>query len=99
PGPDLQRVSCPVLALNGERDTQVDPDLNLPAIRSSLAAGGNQQVMIEELPGLNHLFQSCRTGAVSEYEQIEETISPLALQRITDWISSTMRDKTVNGPK
>jgi len=99
PGPDLQRVSCPVLALNGERDTQVDPDLNLPAIRSSLAAGGNQQVMIEELPGLNHLFQSCRTGAVSEYEQIEETISPLALQRITDWISSTMRDKTGNGPK
>ena len=91
PGDDLQRVTCPVLALNGERDTQVDPKLNLPAIRSSLAAGGNQRVTIEELPGLNHLFQTCRTGAVSEYEQIEETVSPLMLQKLTEWIGSTAR--------
>ena len=90
PADDLKRVTCPVLALNGARDTQVDPRLNLPAIRSSLAAGGNQRVSVEELPGLNHLFQTCRTGGVSEYEQIEETISPLVLQRLTEWISSTV---------
>lgn len=39
-----------------------------------------------ELPGLNHLFQHCETGAVAEYAQIEETISPEVLEIITAWI-------------
>ena len=86
PGPVLEQVTCPVFAINGEKDVQVDPQLNLPAIRAALEKGGNSHFEILELPGLNHLFQTCKTGGVSEYQAIEETISPLALERMTTWI-------------
>ncbi len=86
PGPDLQKITCPVLAINGEKDVQVDPKLNLPKIESSLKAGGNSAFSIKELPGLNHLFQTCKTGGVSEYQSIDETFSPLALESISSWL-------------
>lgn len=94
PGPILQQVKCPVLAVNGSMDLQVDPQLNLPAIEAALQAGGNSDVTIRELPGLNHLFQSCQSGAVSEYGQIEETLAPELLETVTSWIQSkTARQK------
>jgi pimeloyl-ACP methyl ester carboxylesterase len=86
PRPVLSRVTCPVLALTGEKDLQVPPDANLPAIEEALAAGGNESVTVTELPGLNHLFQTADTGAPFEYGRIEETISPTALTAIADWI-------------
>jgi len=86
PRPTLRRVRCPVLAVNGERDTQVAPKVNLAAIAAALAEGGNQAVTVKELPGLNHLFQHCKTGALSEYATIEETISPDVLTLMSDWI-------------
>lgn len=86
PRPTLEKVQCPVLALNGEKDLQVAAKENLPAIREALLAGGNTQVTTREFPGLNHLFQTCSTGAVAEYGQIEETFSPVALSVISDWI-------------
>ncbi len=82
----LRKVSCPVLALSGEKDLQVPPKQNLPAIRKALEDGGNKNFEIDELPGLNHLFQTAKTGAPSEYSTIEETISPLALEKISSWI-------------
>lgn len=86
PAADLARISCPVLALVGEKDVQVDPRLNLPAIREALSAGGNADATVEELPGLNHLFQTCSTGAVSEYDRIEETLAPVAIGKVRDWL-------------
>ncbi len=86
PGPVLEKVTCPVLALNGAKDVQVDPALNLPAIQEALRKGGHQHFAAEEILGVNHLFQTCRTGGVSEYQTIEETISPVVLKRMTDWI-------------
>jgi fermentation-respiration switch protein FrsA (DUF1100 family) len=85
PVPVLEKVKCPVLAINGEKDLQVPPKENLSAIKSALEKGGNQDVEIVELKGLNHLFQSSETGKISEYGQIEETISPLTLQTMLDW--------------
>ena len=82
----LSKVRCPVLAMNGEKDLQVLPDLNLKAIEKHLRAAGNQDFKTIELPGLNHLFQTCETGALSEYVDIEETFSPKALDALTDWI-------------
>ena len=86
PAPALRKVTCPVLAINGEKDTQVPPKLNLPAIRKALQEGGNRHFEVDELPGLNHLFQHAKTGAVAEYAQIEETFSPEALEKIAAWI-------------
>ena len=86
PRPALRRVKCPVLALNGEKDLQVPPKQNLPAVEKALNEVGNPNFKTMELENLNHLFQSCETGAISEYGQIEETISPEVLEIMTEWI-------------
>ena len=86
PRSSLAKVHCPVLALIGEKDRQVPPKENLSQIESTLKATGNSHVTVTELTGLNHLFQTCTTGAPSEYVQIEETIAPAALAVITDWV-------------
>jgi len=93
PKPILSKVKCPVLAINGEKDLQVPPKENLSAIEEVLKTGGNQNYTIKELPGLNHLFQTTQTGLPSEYAKIEETISPVALKIVGDWILEQTRDK------
>jgi pimeloyl-ACP methyl ester carboxylesterase len=86
PKPTLMKVKCPVLAIIGEKDLQVPPKENLQAIEEALKAGGNKHYTVKELPGLNHMFQTAETGSVSEYAKIEETISPIALKVIGNWI-------------
>jgi pimeloyl-ACP methyl ester carboxylesterase len=86
PGPTLEQVKCPVLAINGEKDLQVPPKENLSAIASALKKGNNTNFETKELAGLNHLFQTSTTGKISEYGKIEETISPVALETILNWI-------------
>jgi pimeloyl-ACP methyl ester carboxylesterase len=83
----LKDVKCPVLALNGEKDLQVPPKINLEAIKKGLVKGGNKNVTTIELAGLNHLFQECKTCLPDEYGKIEQTFSPVALQEIKKWIS------------
>jgi len=87
----LEKVSCPVLAINGSKDLQVPAKVNLPAVEKALKKGGNKQVTSIELPGLNHLFQECTTGLPKEYGEIDQTISPVALNEITNWIKKTLK--------
>jgi len=82
----LGQVTCPVLALAGSRDVQVRSKENLQAIEDALRAAGNRRVKTMELQNLNHLFQTCTTGDVSEYGSIEETFSPEALSAMSKWI-------------
>jgi pimeloyl-ACP methyl ester carboxylesterase len=82
----LKQIDCPVLAINGEKDLQVPFDQNLPKIEEALKNGNNTHRTIKKLPGLNHLFQACESGSPAEYAKIEETISPLALKTMGDWI-------------
>ena len=86
PAPALEKVTCPVLAIGGERDLQVSVDQNLPAIEAALKRGGNKDCTVLRLPGLNHLFQDSKTGLPAEYATIEETMSPIALDTIAAWI-------------
>jgi fermentation-respiration switch protein FrsA (DUF1100 family) len=82
-----KQVKCPVLAINGEKDLQVSSAINLPAIEKAVKKGGNINVKTIEMPGLNHLFQSCTTGAPSEYGTIEETFSDEVLNIMAEWIN------------
>jgi fermentation-respiration switch protein FrsA (DUF1100 family) len=86
PATTLRKVTCPVLAINGSLDKQVLPTQNLPPIRKALQEGGNKNFEVDELPGLNHLFQTAKTGSIAEYSQIEETMSPVALEKMSTWI-------------
>lgn len=83
-------ITCPVLALNGEKDSQVLAEKNITAIRVGLKSAGNQQVKAEVLPGLNHLFQPCETGLPAEYGEIEWTFDKQALDLMSAWIREVL---------
>ena len=86
PQPDIERVTVPVMAINGSNDLQVIPESNLKAI-SALLSGKNGKNLIKEYPDLNHLFQHCTPQTAMDYYNIEETCSPEVLQDIADWIN------------
>lgn len=87
PCPYLEKVKCPILALNGDKDCQVLPIENTSAI--SKCTNGKAETII--LPNLNHLFQTCTTGGVDEYMTIEETFSEKVLEIITQWIKKKVK--------
>lgn len=91
PAPALKKTHCPVLALNGAKDLQVSPAENLAAITKALKAGGSTHFTVKELPDLNHLFQTSVTGSPSEYAALTETMAPVALTTISDWIATQTR--------
>ena len=82
----LKQTSCRVLAVNGEKDVQVTATENLFAIQKTLETAGNKQVKIISYPNLNHLFQPATTGAVSEYSEIQTTISAEVLSDLKNFI-------------
>ncbi|MCI0457404.1 MAG: alpha/beta fold hydrolase [Gemmataceae bacterium] len=82
----LRQVECPVLALFAEKDLQVIPRQNLPPMAKALAEGKCRDYTITQFPGLNHLFQTCKTGLPTEYGNIEETMTPRVLEAISSWI-------------
>ncbi len=87
PAPVLQKVTCPVLALNGDKDVQVPAKANLEGIKKALEAGGNAKTTIKELIGMNHAFQECETGMPDEYSKISQTLSTKAMLEMQQWIS------------
>ena len=88
PVPALEKTTCPILALIGEKDLQVDPELNLKPLQAAVKTAGNPRSLCVQLAGLNHLFQECETGALDEYQTIEQTFAPSALDQISDWLLS-----------
>ncbi|MHB8283329.1 MAG: alpha/beta hydrolase family protein [Caulobacteraceae bacterium] len=89
PAPTLAKVRVPILAIDGSLDLQVPPQEDLAAIKA--ATRRNPDVTTVELPGLNHLFQEAKTGAPSEYQTLEQTLSPTALKVMGDWIEAHTR--------
>ncbi len=85
-----KKVQCPVLVLIGEKDTQVPPDVNIAGIKKALTAGGNKDIRLEKLAGLNHLYQHAKTGFLEEYAQIEETFDPATLDLMGKWLGERM---------
>lgn len=91
PADFLQKVKCAVLAINGEKDTQVSADVNLNAIKTALDMSKNYRYEIKKYPNLNHLFQESETGNLDEYGEIEQTISPEVLEDITVWLKKQVK--------
>lgn len=91
PQPYLQKLTGKVLALNGDKDIQVVAASNLAGIESALKKSKVKSYSVKSLPGLNHLFQNCKTCTLMEYGQLEETFSPTALQEINDWLTKEIK--------
>ena len=83
---NIEKITIPVLAINGTKDVQVSAKENLSAIEEGLKKAGNKNYQIVSMDGLNHLFQPCQTGLIQEYGTIETTIDPSVLLTIKDWI-------------
>jgi pimeloyl-ACP methyl ester carboxylesterase len=82
----LQKLQCKVLALNGSRDILVIAASNLAGIKASLQKSHSPGYEVIELPGLNHLFQTCIRCNMEEFADLEETISPKALEIMDYWL-------------
>ncbi|WP_291908953.1 alpha/beta hydrolase [Chitinophaga sp. CB10] len=86
-----KKVRVPVLALNGSKDLQVADGPNLKAIRQAVESNGNKRVTTVSLPGLNHLFQHCKTCLVNEYADLEESLAPELLEQIGTWLANNVK--------
>ncbi len=93
PANEFEKLNIPVLSLNGKKDKQVNGTINQNGIRNALKKGNNKNFKIVELEKLNHLFQECETGEINEYKTIEQTMSPLALKEISNWIFEIIQVK------
>jgi len=87
----LSNVSCKVLAIGGEKDIQVIPASNLAGIKAALKKSKSKSYEVKELPGLNHLLQTCKTCTPQEYKELEETIAPTALETIREWLDKEVK--------
>jgi len=96
PADEFEHVKIPVLSLNGTKDTQVLAKVNQEGIRNALIKGNNKDFKILELENLNHFFQECTTGAMDEYNNIEQTIAPIALTEISTWILEHTKNHMTN---
>ena len=91
PGPVLEKVTVPVLAINGMSDIQVPARQNLMGIRNALNAGNHKNFTIHGFDGLNHLFQKCKVCSVPEYGELDTTIEPEVLDFMLDWLLKRIR--------
>lgn len=82
PIPDIEKVKCPWLALNGDRDVQV-----LCANLDTIATHAPQADTVT-MVGHNHLFQHSTTGMPDEYASLHEDISIETLNTIISWLDA-----------
>jgi len=73
------------LFLNGDKDLQVNSS-NLVLFQKLFDEMKYTKFNTKSLPNINHLFQTCKSGAISEYEEIEETLSMEALENVSQFI-------------
>ncbi len=82
----LPQIKQPVLAVWGSEDVQVLAVGNRDAMQAAMGENPHPLTKLQILPGLNHLLQPCKTGLVDEYESIEMTIDPIALDMFAEFI-------------
>jgi pimeloyl-ACP methyl ester carboxylesterase len=88
PKPYIKKMRCPVLAIGGEKDLQVDAAANNALFAKYLKRNPHHRFV--SIPGANHLLQPCTTGSPNEYGEIEETMKTEVLEIITDWLGNIL---------
>ncbi|MBR6639448.1 MAG: dienelactone hydrolase family protein, partial [Muribaculaceae bacterium] len=78
----IKQMKCPVLALNGEWDVQVNARQNLDALKTVYP-----DAEIKTYSGVNHMFQEASSlGQSLNYGAISQTFSPKVLDDIAKWM-------------
>jgi uncharacterized protein len=91
PAPYLAKTKTPILAINGELDIQVTAKENLAGIKKTLEKASHPDFETKAYPQLNHLFQTAKTGAITEYAQIEQTMATIVLDDMAKWLNKRFK--------
>ncbi len=88
PAEDLTIVKCPILAIVGDSDTQVNAEAEINALRQTLSKDQLAVTTTTIIPNHNHLLQDCgdQGGALSRYEELGQPFSDKSLEVIGDWL-------------
>jgi pimeloyl-ACP methyl ester carboxylesterase len=90
PAKIIPNVKQPLLILQGDLDTQVEP---ANAHRLLALANGRKKAPptdVVQLPGINHLLVPAKTGEVDEYARLpEKHVSPAVTQALVTWLKKT----------
>lgn len=87
PSRDLEKLDLPILALFGEKDTQVLAVKNRERLQS-ICAAHSLSCEIQTLESANHLFQKANTGMVTEYTSLQPAFLPGFMPALVQWIKT-----------
>lgn len=83
PLPSLLELDEPVLALWGEHDVNVLPEVHRAIFEVALDAAGNRDFTLEIVPGADHVLQETTSRAP---EDVEDRFASGVWQRMATWI-------------
>ncbi|WP_375435347.1 alpha/beta hydrolase family protein [uncultured Hymenobacter sp.] len=86
PARKLPGVKCPVLALNGTNDLQVEASGNLAMLRRGLS--NSRDVKTQKITGVNHWLQPMQEEWALVNGEQQPTFSPKALEVMREWIAA-----------
>lgn len=89
PARAVEKITAPVLAINGTEDIMVQATSNLAVFQKHLP--NPKQLTVHKMQGLNHMLQHCHTCTQQEYTQLDETIAPEVLRLIAVWIKGHIK--------
>ncbi|HZD38408.1 MAG TPA: alpha/beta hydrolase [Actinomycetes bacterium] len=81
PVPALERVTCPVLAIWGERDLYVPVAASLERFRAALDRAGNTAYRLEVIPDADHGLRLPATGGAERGPRV-----PDLMERVITWL-------------
>jgi hypothetical protein len=85
----IRQGNAPILLANGSTDRQV---VAAPNLRVAQDALGTETPLRRTLllPGLNHVLQESESGASDEYGSITQTVSPIAIDAVIEFLCLTI---------
>lgn len=82
----LRKLDIPILAIFGDKDTQVNADSNRKALQE-FSKFYASDIRIVTISNANHLFQDAITGSPDEYSNLDKSFSPDFTETIIQWLN------------
>lgn len=86
----IEKITIPVLAFFGEKDTQVDPIQGVSAYKKALTEAGNKNFRVELIPDADHNIILSKTGSLKERRSRSskewQNYAPEYLKIMEDWL-------------
>jgi pimeloyl-ACP methyl ester carboxylesterase len=91
PAKVMPDVRQPLLVVQGELDTQVEPS-NADKLEALARKRKNAPpVAVVRVPGINHLLVPAKSGEVDEYRELpDKHVAPAVTQALVEWLRKTL---------